>query len=57
MISVEMYTLGTREAIVANARADMGSRNIFRYPELSKDVSMAFVKDHYICEESFICPF
>ena len=36
-------------AVVVDARRDMCSRNIYRYPDLAKDVLMTRNKEHFIC--------
>lgn len=52
VISVTKEKDGRKQAQVANARIDSGSRNIFRHTEFfqpSPAVKLSLVKDHFIC--------
>ena len=41
---------GMDEARVADARKDTMSREVFRHPDLAKDILLQRVRDHFICE-------
>jgi len=48
VIELEPTNDGTKTAVVANARYDSCSRNIYRYDDLKDCVTLSKVKDHFI---------
>ena len=42
--------LGKKEAYVADARKDTGSRNVFRHEDLKDAVKLERVRNHFICK-------